>query len=126
MLTSTSAHLFRLQEILEFGAIHSTEHNSLDDNTLQADEHNGLWGCRAGNEWLVAPLFESAFDPSDGTILVELGRYKHFIALDSRTLATFDRQTIVKPFRNGQTTIHKADGESLTLYCDEILHTSTK
>ncbi|MBR5811682.1 MAG: hypothetical protein IKY80_01600 [Alistipes sp.] len=126
MLTSTSAHLFRLQEILEFGAIHSTEHNSLDDNTLQADEHNGLWGCRAGNEWLVAPLFESAFDPSDGTMLVELGRYKHFIALDSRILVTFDRQTIVKPFRNGQTTIHKADGESLTLYCDEILQTSTK
>jgi hypothetical protein len=77
-------------------------------------------------EWLVAPLFDSAFDPSDGTILVELGNYKHFISLDSHTLATFDRQTIVKPFCNGQTTIHKADGESLTLYSNEILQTSTK
>ena len=126
MLTSTSAHLFRLQEILEFGAIHPGEYNSQSDSALQADEHNGLWGCRAGEEWLVAPLYESAFEPSDGTMLVELGHFKHFISLDSRILATFDRQTIVKPFRNGQTTIRKADGESQTLYSNKILHNSVK
>ncbi len=126
MLTSTSAHLFRLQEILEFGAIRHNGHNPLDNNSLQIDEHNGLWGCRTEDGWLVAPLFESAFEPSDGTMLVELGHYKHFIALDSRALATFDRQTTVKPFRNGQTTIRKANGESETLYSNKILHNSVK
>jgi hypothetical protein len=126
MLTSTSAHLFRLQEILEFGAIRHNGDNPLDNKAMQIDEYNGLWGCRTEDGWLVAPLFESAFEPSDGTMLVELGHYKHFISLDSRTLATFDRQAIVKPFRNGQTTIRKANGESLTLYSNKILHNSVK
>ena len=126
MLTSTSARLFSLQSILDLGALHSKGPNTPTRHTPQAEEKEGLWGCMCDGEWLVAPLFDSAFDPSDGTMLVELGNYKHFISLDSHTLATFDRQTIVKPFCNGQTTIHKADGESLTLYSNEILQTSTK
>ena len=59
-------------------------------------------------------------------MLVKLGRYKHFITLDSRLLATFDENTIVKPFHNGKTSIRQADGSTQTLYSEQILQNSAK
>lgn len=126
MLSSPLPRLFRLPAILQYGAKCPPATPPEDGSTAQIDQSEGLWGYRIGEQWLVAPLFESAFEPTDGVMLVGLGRYKHFISLDSRILATFDEQTSVKPFRNGQTTIRHSDGTTSILYCEDILHNSTK
>lgn len=125
MLTSPTPRLFQLQTILELTA--ELSHRPMENQQeLQADEMNGLWGCRSSVGWVVAPLFDSAFDPSEGVMLVTLGAYKHFIDLDSRPLVTFSKETIVKPFRNGKTTISQPNGTNYTLELYQILHNSNK
>ena len=126
MLTSPLPRLFRLQTILQYGAKIPTFPSPQELANAQTDQCEGLWGYRTEEQWIITPLFESAFEPTEGIILVELGRYKHFLSLDSRLLASFDGESIVKPFRDGKTIVRKPDGSLQTIYSNEILHNSAK
>ena len=126
MLTSPLPRLFRLQSILQYGVSNFAPITDEELRSGQIEQEDGLWGYRTDKRWIVAPLFESAFEPTEGIMLVGLGRYKHFISLDGRCLASFDESYTVKPFREGKTTIRHNDGTSHTLYSEEILHNSAK
>ncbi|MBR2400102.1 MAG: protein kinase [Alistipes sp.] len=126
MLTSPLPRLFRLQTILQHETNNLGPATEAELRNAQLDVCEGLWGYRSDSRWIIPPLYESAFEPSEGTMLVKLGRYKHFITLDSRLLATFDENTIVKPFHNGKTSIRQADGSTQTLYSEQILQNSAK
>ena len=126
MLTSPLPRLFRLQTILQYGAENTASISVQDLADAQTDQCDGLWGYRSEKQWIVAPLFENIFEPTEDIILVELGRYKHFLSLDSRRLTSFDEKSIVKPFRDGKTVVRESDGTFRTIYSNEILHNSAK
>lgn len=86
-----------------------------------ADEKNGLWGCRAGAKWIIPPLYDRAFDPSDGVMLAGLGDYNHYLSLDGRTLKSFGRGDRVKPFRNGRACVRWADGTETTIEAADLI-----
>ena len=126
MLTSPLPRLFRLQTILQYGAENTASISVQDLADAQTDQLDGLWGYRSEKQWIISPLFENIFEPTEDIILVELGRYKHFLSLDSRRLASFDEKSIVKPFRDGKTVVRKSDGTFRTIYSNVILHNCAK
>ncbi len=85
-----------------------------------AEEHGGLWGCQTDGEWTVPPLYDWAFDPSEGTMLAGLGSYSHFLSTDGRVLISFGRDEKVKPFRNGHSCVRCADGSTRTIGPEEL------
>lgn len=117
MLLSPIPQLFDLERVMGFTL-------SIDDGqvteTAAAEVRNGLWGCRTGARWSIPPLYDAAFDPSDGIILATLGGYNHFLSLDGRTLRSFGRGDVVKPFRNGRASVRLTDGTCLTITTDSL------
>lgn len=80
----------------------------------ELDQRNGRWGYRAGGEWVIPPLYDWGFDPTEGTMLVGLGGYSHLILRNGLTVASFGRGCRVKPLRDGRTTVREADGTCRT------------
>ena len=118
MLLSPMPRLFDLERIMNFAAGRD-DNSAIGSNEPASDEQNCLWGCRAGDRWIVPPLYDTAFEPSEGTILVSLGGYNHFLSLDGRTLRSFGLGDKAKPFRNGLASIRRTDGTCQTITIDE-------
>ncbi len=116
MLLSPIPQLFDLKRVMSF----SVRDDKPASDTAIAEELNGLWGCRSASGWSVPPLYDAAFDPSDGIILASLGGYSHFLSLDGRTLRSFGRGDVVKPFRNGCAAVRRKDGACLTITVDSL------
>lgn len=113
MLLSPTPYLFDLERTL--AAACRLPHAGDESGDAAAgepelDQHDGLWGYRLRGEWIVPPLYDWGFDPTEGTMLVGLGGYSHFILRDGRTVASFGRGCTVKPLRNGRTMVREADG----------------
>lgn len=85
-----------------------------------AEERDGLWGCQRDGEWTVPPLYDWAFDPSEGTMLAGLGAYSHFLSTDGRVLMSFGRGEKPKPFRNGHACVRCADGTTRIIGSEEL------
>lgn len=125
MLLSPSPYLFGLPQVLAAACTAAT--NDSDDNddndggTAEIDPHSGLWGCRSHDGWRIPPLYDWAFDPTEGTMLVGLGAYSHFIdALDGRRLASLPRGCKAKPLRGGRTVVRDAGGQTHTVELSAI------
>lgn len=116
MLLSPIPQLLDLKRIISF----AVRDDKPASDMAVADELNGLWGCRSGETWTIPPLYDSAFDPSDSTILVSLGGYSHFLSLNGHTLRSFGRGDVVKPFRNGQASVRRKDDTCLTITVDSL------
>jgi hypothetical protein len=65
---------------------------------------------------VIPPLYDIAFDFSEGLALVRVGDVWHFIDHTGKVVITCGRGSQIKPFRNGQTTIRRSDGEIVTIY----------
>lgn len=116
MLLSPIPQLFDLKRVMSF----SVRDDKTASDMAVAEELNGLWGCRSASGWSVPPLYDAAFDPSDGIILASLGGYSHFLSLDGRTLRSFGRGDVVKPFRKGCAAVRRKDGACLTITVDSL------
>lgn len=119
MLASPVPQLFDLERIMHFATRRRCGASSDADGAF-ADERNGLWGCRAGSRWIVPPLYDTTFDPSEGVILASIGGYSHFLSPDGRTLRSFGKGDVVKPLRNGRAPLRRTDGACLVITAEEL------
>ena len=125
MLRSTQPRLFNLQSIFSPTTISSA--NSAEENTAPyLDVANGYWGCRDDNRWLIEPMFDNGYEPSDGVMLAELGDYYHFVSLDGKVVRTVPLGTRVKPMRSGETIAYYTNGEQERIKAAELLHNFDK
>ena len=127
MLSSPTPYLFGLVSVMEAAcrsqgttATACTAAPEPAEEMPELDEQDGLWGYRTGSRWIIPPLYDWGFDPTEGVMLVGLGGYSHFILRDGSVAATFGRGCTVKPLRNGHTVVRRADGSSRTLEMSSI------
>lgn len=125
MLGSSQPRLFNLQSI--FLPTITSPANSAEENTAPyLDVENGYWGCRDDKRWLIEPMFDNGYEPSDGVMLAELGDYYHFVSLEGKVVKTFPPATRVKPMRRGETTAYYANGVQESIKAAELLHNFDK
>jgi hypothetical protein len=125
MLRSAQPRLFNLQSIF-LPMITSSAYSAEEDATPYLDVANGYWGCRNNERWLIEPLFDNGYEPSDGVMLAELGGYMHFVDFTGRIVKSFPLSTRVKPMRNGETTAHYANGEQECIKAADLLQSFDK
>ncbi len=120
MLRSAQPRLFNLQSIFS-PTLTSSANSAEDAASPYLDVANGYWGCRNESRWLIEPMFDNGYEPSDGVMLAELGGYYHFVSLEGKVVKNFPLGTRVKPMRNGETTAHYPDGEQEYIKADDLL-----
>ena len=125
MLRSAQPRLFNLQSIL-LPALTSTANSAEDAAAPYLDVANGYWGCRDDMRWLIEPMFDNGYEPSDGIMLAELGGYYHFVSLEGKVVKSFPLGTRIKPMRNGETTAYYANEEQELIKAAELLHNFDK
>lgn len=81
----------------------------------EADVEGGLWGFRLGRRFTIAPLYDEAFDFSEGLAAVRLGGTWHFIDLSGRIRLSLPGLKSVKPFRGGTARGRTPDGRTVTI-----------
>ena len=79
--------------------------------------YNGYWGYALNGRFVIAPLYDLAFEFSEGLALVRIGDVWHFIDNCGSVVITCGRGSGIKPFRNGVTRILREDGE-FRIYSD--------
>lgn len=101
LLSSPSASLPALAELLKFALREAAgQGQGFDGATL---EHGRFgWGYMRRGEWVVPPLYDSGFEPTESTALVELGGFRHFISPDGKSLLECSRFDSIKPLRGGR------------------------
>ncbi len=114
MLTAPTPYLFSLETTLEAACRARDAAVPPDAEMPELDQQDGLWGYRLHGEWVVPPLYDWGFEPTEGTMLVGLGGYSHFILRDGRVIVSFPRGCTVKPLRDGRTVVRGADGSCRT------------
>ena len=96
--------------------------SNAEEASLEYGAH-GWWGCKSGEEWIIAPLYSGGFEPSEGLILLELGGYRHFVSMeDGGVVASFESTTNVGPLRGGYTRIRLADGTERVITREELIN----
>ena len=84
------------------------------DEPLEADCQGGRWGYRTAERFVIPPLYDEAFDFSEGLGAVRLGDVWHFIETTGRAVISCEGCERVKPFRNG-TAVKIQAGRRITI-----------
>ena len=106
LLHSPIPALPQLKSLLD---TNSTE--TISDGPLTLEYYNGYWGFATGGRFVIPPLYDLAFEFSEGVALVRVGDVWHFVDESGRVAITCGRGKGIKPFRNGSTRIVREDGE---------------
>ena len=119
MLTSPWPRLFNLKHTLSFSQMDSAT-DSIENASLEHE--NGLWGCRNTNDWIIPPLFDSGFEPSEGYIIASLSGYTHLLSLkERRVVHSFSKGTTAKPVKNGIIVIRDSSGQRQSIPLTTLL-----
>lgn len=112
LLRSPRPELPQLKSLLELKTQSSTttEH-------LTLEYYNGYWGYALDGRFVIPPLYDLAFEFSEGLALVSIGGEWHFIDETGAVRISCGRGRGIKPFRNGATRILREDGE-FAIYSD--------
>lgn len=108
LLRSTRYSLPQLKNLLEARSCAGTQTES---ERLSLEYYNGYWGFAEEGRFVIPPLYDLAFEFSEGLALVKVGDVWHFIDAQGRVVITCGRGSGIKPFRNGATRIVREDGE---------------
>ncbi len=84
---------------------------------LSLEYCNGYWGFAEDGRYVIPPLYNLAFEFSEGLALVQIGDVWHFIDVTGKIVITCGRGRGIKPFSGGTTRIVREDGE-FTIYRD--------
>ncbi len=113
LLRSPYAKLSQLSTLLSVPSVDGCN----DAESLTLEYYNGLWGFAANGRFVIPPLYDMAFDFSEGLALVKVGDYWHFIDCAGSVVIRCGIGSNIKPFRNGVTHITREDGV-YTIYID--------
>lgn len=78
---------------------------------LSLEYYGGYWGFTEEGRFVVPPLYDIAFEFSEGVALVRIGEEWHFINHKGDVVISCGSGEGIKPFRNGRSRIRRADGE---------------
>ena len=112
LLHSSMPSLPQLKNLLE-----RTPQIAVSAESLTLEYYNGYWGFALGGRFVIPPLYDLAFEFSEGLALVRVGDVWHFIDERGEVVITCGRGVGIKPFKGGVTRITKEDGDYL-IYCD--------
>lgn len=98
LLLAPTYRLFGLADLLRY----CVNPQEAPDSTPELFAVNGLWGYRTPRETVIPPLYDCAFDFSEGLAAVRLGRSWHFVDTAGRQIVDASDCESVKPFRNGR------------------------
>ena len=104
LLRSQSYKLSQLRPLLE------AKPRIAEVENLVADYCDEGWGYRVGEEFVIPPLYDLAFDFSEGLGLVRIEKWWHFIDHKGEVVLSCGEGEGIKPFRNGRTTIRRKGG----------------
>ncbi len=90
------------------GLLEATPTASSETPTLEY--YGGYWGYTVGGRFVIPPLYDLAFEFSEGLALVRVGEQWHFITERGEVAISCGRGVGIKPFRNGVTQIEREDG----------------
>lgn len=102
LLHSAVPQLPLLGRLLAYALWEVSAEADFADAQLAHSPATGGWGYRRGEEWVVPPLYDVGFEPTEGLALVEIGRCRHFIAADMRSVVECSAFESVKPMRGGR------------------------
>lgn len=105
LLHSPMPSLPQLKNLLE-----PTSINVVSAESLTLEYYNGYWGFALGGRFVIPPLYDLAFEFSEGLALVRVGDVWHFINERGEVAITCGRGVGIKPFKRGKTRIEREDG----------------
>lgn len=111
LLESPSPRLYRIAEL--FAATAPTPQPAQEPQPAQGPPpelfvREGLWGFRRGERIVIPPLYDEAFDFTEGLAAVRLRGTWHYIDPSGRTCISLPGCEAVKPFRDGEAVILRA------------------
>lgn len=106
LLHSPNMALPQLKSLLE-----PTPQATNSPEKLSLEYYNGYWGFAVNGRFAIPPIYDLAFEFSEGLALVQIGDVWHFIDASGAVVITCGRGRNIKPFRNGKTQITREDGE---------------
>lgn len=106
LLRSSNVALPQLKYLLEAAPQPTDSHDK-----LSLEYYNGYWGFAVDGKFTIPPLYDLAFEFSEGLALVQVGDVWHFIDTAGTVTITCGRGHSIKPFHNGKTCIVRKDGE---------------
>lgn len=101
LLRAPSLRLFGLAGLLA-EAIREKTAAAASDEEPELFVESGRWGYRTPEYVVIAPLYDSGFDFTEGLAAVQLGSTWHYIDTAGRTRLSCPDCTAVKPFRGGR------------------------
>lgn len=106
LLHSPNVALPQLKNLLD-----SAPQTTTSPDKLTLEYYNGFWGFAVDGRFTIPPLYNLAFEFSEGLALVQVGDVWHFIDTDGRVVINCGRGHGIKPFRDGKAHIVREDGE---------------
>lgn len=124
MLISQWPRLFNLKQTILY-TDETTLATATDNATLE--QEGGLWGCRNQQGWIIPPLYDGGFDPTEGYMVATLGSYTHLIDIGQRRVVyNFEKGITAKPVCNNEVKIRRKDGSRESLPLESLLQNSTE
>ena len=106
LLHSLRPELPQLKSLLEV-----QPQSTVAPERLTLEYYNGYWGFAEEGRFVIPPLYDLAFEFSEGLALVRVGEEWHFIDERGAVVISCGRGSGIKPLRNGVTRIVREDGE---------------
>lgn len=105
LLASPVLRLPRLAALLRCAAAEPAPADT--DAAPELFAQDGLWGYRRGEATVIEPLYDCAFDFTEGLAAVRLGAVWHYIDTAGRTRLSLPRCEAVKPFRGSRAEVRR-------------------
>lgn len=113
LLRSPRHELPQLKNLLE-----ATPYNcSTSSQVPTLEYYGGYWGYAVDGRFVIPPLYDLAFEFSEGFALLRVDDVWHFINERGEVAISCGRGTGIKPFRNGVSQIEREDG-TFAIYSD--------
>ncbi|MBQ5647723.1 MAG: WG repeat-containing protein [Alistipes sp.] len=106
LLGSPRPELPQLKSLLE-----QPLEQAVQPESLTLEYYNGYWGFTLNGRFVIPPLYDLAFEFSEGLALVRVGDVWHFIDSNGVVVITCGCGQGIKPFRGGVTRIEREDGD---------------
>lgn len=113
LLRSSNPKLSALKGLLELSV-----REVAGEESLSLEYCNGYWGFARNGIFVIPPMYDLAFDYSEGVALVRVGDVWHFIDEQGRVVITCGRGKEIKPFKGGVTQMLCEDGSVAVIYRD--------
>lgn len=119
MLYSQWPRLFTLKQTLSFSYAERPDFD-IEDTTLE--QEGGLWGCRNSEGWIIPPLYDGGFEPTEGFMVTSLGGYTHLLSIaERRVVHSFAKGITAKPVKDGAIAIRDGSGQRQNIPLDILL-----